>query len=77
MDTMKPLTSAERAAGEKAEQAINTLIAKREKARRQTEAEHAREELWAESVRTYNASRDAQLRGEWHEYHLGLSLITI
>ena len=54
----------------KVEADLNAFI-KRDKARRQTEAEQAREELWAQSVRTYNASRDAQLREEWHEYHLG------
>ncbi len=65
------LLAEDRAPGEKAERDLDTLIRKREKARRQTEAEHAREELWAESVRTYNASRDAQLRALWCEYHLG------
>jgi selenocysteine-specific translation elongation factor len=69
VDTIKPGSAADRAAGEKAEKAISTLIAKRDKARRSDEAEQAREELWAESVRTYNAARDAQLRGEWLEYH--------
>jgi len=69
VDTVKPLSSAERAAGEKAEQAINTLIAKRDKARRSDEAEQAREELWQASVRRYSAARDAELREQWHEYH--------
>jgi len=60
VDTIKPGSAADRAAGEKAEQAITTLIAKRDKARRQTEAEQAREDLWAESVRRHNAKLEAE-----------------
>jgi hypothetical protein len=63
------LLAGDRAEGEKAERDLDVLIAKREKARRSDDAEQAREELWAESVRTYSAARDAELRGEWHEYH--------
>ncbi len=71
MDTIKPgaALSGERAPGEKAERDLDVLIAKRDKARRQTEAEQGREELWAESVRRYDAARDARLREEWREYH--------
>ncbi len=61
--------SGDRAAGEKAERDLDTLIAKRDRARRQTEAEQAREDLYAESVRRFSAARDAQLREEWLEYH--------
>ncbi len=60
MDTIKPGSAADRGAGEKAEQAITTLIAKRDKARRQTEAEQAREDLWAESCRRHNAKLEAE-----------------
>jgi hypothetical protein len=63
------LLAQDRAEGEKAERDLDVLIKKRDKQRRQTEAEQGREELWAESVRTYSAARDAQLRGEWLEYH--------
>lgn len=73
MDT-KPIGAAlnrDITSGERAEKDLDAFIAKRDKARRQTEAEHAREELWQESVRRHDASRDAHLREEWHEYHLG------
>ncbi len=52
--------SGDRAAGEKAERDLDVLIAKRDKARRQTEAERGREELWAESVRRHNAKLEAE-----------------
>ncbi len=65
------LLAEDRAPGEKAEKTIDSLIAKRDKARRQTEAEQAREELWAQSVRTYNAARHEELSAQWREYHLG------
>ena len=29
------------------------------------------EASYAESVRTYNAAREAERRSEWHSYHLG------
>jgi len=69
VDTIKPGSAADRAAGEKAEQAISTLIAKRDKARRSDEAEQAREELWPASVRRYSASRHEELRALWCSYH--------
>ncbi len=72
MDTVKLIGAAlsgDRAAGEKAERDLDVLIAKRDKARRSDEAERAREELWAESVRRFTAARDAELRGEWYEFH--------
>jgi hypothetical protein len=59
----------DRAPGEKAERDLDVLIAKRDKARRSDEAERAREELWAESVRRHDASRREELRALWHEYH--------
>ncbi len=52
----------------KVEADLNAFV-KRDQARRSDEAEQAREELWAESVARYSAARDAELRGEWHEYH--------
>ncbi len=71
MDTIKPgsVPSADRAAGEKAERDLDILISKREKARLSDDAERAREELWAESVRRYSAARDAELREQWCAYH--------
>jgi hypothetical protein len=63
--------SGDRAAGEKAERDLDTLIAKRDKARRSDEAEQAREDLYAESVRRFSAARDAELREQWFEYHQG------
>jgi len=52
----------------KVEADLNAFI-KRDKARGQTEPDQAREELWAESVRRFSAARDAELRGEWYEFH--------
>jgi hypothetical protein len=52
----------------KVEADLNAFV-KRDQARRSDEAEQAREELWAESVARYSAARDAELRGEWYEFH--------
>jgi hypothetical protein len=64
------LLAQDRAEGEKAEADLNVLITKRDKARRQTEAEQAREDLWQASVERHNAARHEELREEWREYHL-------
>jgi hypothetical protein len=59
------------AKGEMAESSIDTFIAKRDKQRRQTESERAREKLWAQSVRAYNARCGEERRQELLEYHEG------
>jgi hypothetical protein len=59
------------AKGEMAESSIDAFIAKRDKQRRQTEGERAREKLWAQSVRAYNARCGEERRQELLEYHEG------
>jgi hypothetical protein len=56
------------AKGEAAESHIDALIAKRDKEHRQTEGERAREALWAESVRRYNARQGEEIQAGWCEH---------
>ncbi len=78
MDTMpaKPIGAAlsrDISTGENGEKDLETFIAKRYKERRLSEGSNARAEEapWMESVRRHEAARDARLREEWREYHLG------
>ena len=50
---------------------LTAFIEKRDKHRRQTEAERATEEAWAESQRRYNARMREENRLAWREYHQG------
>jgi hypothetical protein len=58
------------AQGEKVEGELDSLIQRRDTAWRQSEGERRMEELWAESVRRYNASREKDLRAEWRAHYL-------
>jgi hypothetical protein len=59
------------AKGEMAEASIDAFIAKRDTERRQSEGERAREQLWVESVRRYNARCGEEERLERLHYHEG------
>src|SRR5215213_5257326 len=52
------------ATGEKVEHKLDACFRKRDKERRRTEGERPEEEAWKESVRRYEAARDAHLRQE-------------
>ncbi len=52
--------------GEAVEAELVRMISKR--ARREPDLD-AQEELWKASVRTYNASREAERRALWADYH--------
>jgi hypothetical protein len=52
------------ATGEKVEHKLDAFIHKRDKESRRTEGERPEEEAWKESVRRYEAARDAHLRQE-------------
>ena len=59
------------ATGEKVEHELDAFIRKRDKERRRTEGERPEEEAWKESVRRYEAARDAHLPQEWPaRYHI-------
>jgi hypothetical protein len=53
------------ATGEKVEHELDAFIRKGDKERRRTEGERPEEETWKESVRRYEAARDAHLPQEW------------
>jgi len=55
------------ATGEKIEHKLDAFSRKRDKERRRTEGERPEEEAWKESVRRYEAARDAHLRQECSE----------
>jgi hypothetical protein len=57
------------AKGETAEATLDSFISKRHEKRVKAEGERAAEELYAESVRRYNAQQREELRAEWREYH--------
>jgi hypothetical protein len=57
--------------GETVEAELVRMIEKR--ARREPNLD-AREELWKESVRAYNASKEAERRAAWSDYHQGQAL---
>ncbi len=57
---------------EQVETDLDRLIEKRHDQRVLSEGERAAEELWAESVRRYNARQEADHRAAWHEYELRL-----
>jgi hypothetical protein len=61
------------ATGEKVEHELDAFIRKRDKERHRTKGERP-EEAWKESVRRYEAARDAHLRQEWREYHTAQAL---
>jgi broad specificity phosphatase PhoE len=56
------------APGRRADKEIENFISRRDQQRRKEEGER-QEEAWKESVRRYEAARDAHLRQEWCEYH--------
>jgi hypothetical protein len=57
------------APGHRADKEIDNFISRRDQQRRKEEGER-QEEAWKESVRRYEAARDAHLRQEWcGEYH--------
>jgi hypothetical protein len=56
--------------GEQVEAEHNGYIARADKRRRETEGERAREELWRESVRRFNARQQQELAWEWLRYHV-------
>jgi hypothetical protein len=57
---------------EQVESDLHRLIERRDTERRKTEGERAAEELWAESVRRYNARQEADHRAAWHDYEMRL-----
>jgi hypothetical protein len=64
------LDSVER--GERVEVELDRLIEKRHDQSVKAEGERAREELWAESVRRYNACQEQDHRAAWYEYEMML-----
>jgi hypothetical protein len=59
------------ARGEQVEAELDAMIRRRDTERRQTEGERRMEELWAQSVRRYNARLEADERLERLHYHEG------
>jgi hypothetical protein len=59
------------AKGEATEKELDALIRRRHDQRVQTDGERAREALWQESVRRYNARLEADERLERLHYHEG------
>jgi hypothetical protein len=57
---------------EQVETDLDRLIERRHDQRRMSEGERAAQELWAESVRRYNARQEADHRAAWHEYEMRL-----
>jgi hypothetical protein len=55
--------------GEAAETHVETFIARRHETRVESEGERQPEELYAASVRTFNAARDQERRAEWATFH--------
>jgi hypothetical protein len=54
--------------GEATEKELDNLIRRRHERRVLSEGERAAEELWAESVRRYNARREEEHRLAWCEH---------
>jgi hypothetical protein len=54
---------------EAAEGQIETFISRRHEQRRKSEGERQAEEIYAESVRAFNAKRDQERRAEWASFH--------
>ena len=54
---------------EAAEASLDAFVAQRDKARCRDEGERAREEIWRESVRRFNACRQQELAQQWRDYH--------
>jgi hypothetical protein len=52
-----------------AEHHLDAFIAKRHEQRLATEGERQAEELYAASVRAFNAARDQERRAEWATFH--------
>lgn len=57
---------------EQVETDLDRLIERRDTERRKSEGDRRAEELWAESVRRYNASQEADHRLAWHDYEMRL-----
>src|SRR5919202_4669797 len=56
------------AKGEAVEYELDAIVRRRHDQRVQSEGERAREQLWAESVRRYNARQEQDLRTAWREH---------
>lgn len=56
-------------AGERVEKDLDAMIRRADERRRLTEGERLEEDLWAESVRRYNAKRERDLKEEWCEHY--------
>jgi hypothetical protein len=54
---------------EAAEGQIETFISRRHEKRSESEGERQAEELYAASVRAFNAARDQERRAEWATFH--------
>ena len=57
------------AKGEAVEHELDAMIRRRHDQRTTEEAHRPSEELWAESVRVYNARREVEAREAWAAYH--------
>jgi hypothetical protein len=57
------------AKGETGEATLDSFISKRHDQRVKAEGERQAEEMWAESVRRYNAQQRERHRAEWYAYH--------
>jgi hypothetical protein len=55
--------------GEAAEAQVETFISRRHEKRSESEGERQAEELYAASVRAFNAKRDQERRAEWATFH--------
>jgi hypothetical protein len=62
------------AKGERVEGELDAFISKRDKERRQSEGERAREELWQKSVREHNARCGDEQRLARLRYHEGQAI---
>jgi hypothetical protein len=55
--------------GEKVEGELDILITSRDARRRETKGDRQAEELYAASVKRFNAVRDQERRAEWATFH--------
>jgi hypothetical protein len=54
---------------EMVESELDRMIERRDDKRRETDGHRRSEEMYAESVRVYNAARERERRAEWAKYH--------
>jgi hypothetical protein len=62
-------TDVDIARSERAERDLDAMIERRHEARVKADGHRPSQEMYAESVRVYNAARERERRAEWAKYH--------